>query len=48
MEGAGSCFLVQLSLSNFLAVEKAFGGEYVRCAGFLQDAYSVQICQMGR
>lgn len=41
MEGAGSCFLVQLSFCSFLSVDKAFGGECVRCVGFLQNAYAV-------
>lgn len=41
MEGAGSCFLVQLSLCSFLSVDNAFGGECIRCVGFLQDTYTV-------
>lgn len=32
---------MQLSLCSFLSVDKAFGGECVRCPCFLQDAYTV-------
>lgn len=41
MEGAGSCLLVQLSFCSFLSVDKAFRGECIRCAGLLQDTYTV-------